>query len=178
MFNSVSKATSFLSGAKVVIREGIVPFKARMRADADATREVFGRVKNVDELESVGDLPHVLTTLEALPGIGKITKFHLAKNIGLLDVAKPDIWLCRASILCGGDVGYPTVSSLVEGVSEQLHINEMCYRCRDLALRDKGRTRRVGWHDIDEGSGVLAKQRRNCVRVRSSRRRSHGFRLP
>ncbi len=36
----------------------------------------------------------VLTWCESLPWIGKITKYHLAKNLGV-DVAKPDRWLER-----------------------------------------------------------------------------------
>ena len=42
--------------------------------------------------------------LEELGGIGEITKFHLAKNIGLIDKAKPDIWLKHAAKLCDTEV--------------------------------------------------------------------------
>lgn len=35
--------------------------------------------------------------LMQLPYVGKITKYHLARNIGLLDVVKPDLHLVRAA---------------------------------------------------------------------------------
>ena len=33
--------------------------------------------------------------LARLPYIGEITKFHIARNIGLISCAKPDLHLCR-----------------------------------------------------------------------------------
>ena len=42
--------------------------------------------------------------LEQLAGIGPITKAHLAKNIGLEDIPKPDIWLVRAADKCSSTV--------------------------------------------------------------------------
>lgn len=38
----------------------------------------------------------VIAFCETLPHIGKTTKFHLAKNLGI-DVAKPDVWLVRVA---------------------------------------------------------------------------------
>ncbi len=78
------KAQNVVDGAKILHREGFKSFKRRMRRDG-------------------------IDVLEELPGIGRITKFHLAKNIGLADVAKPDIWLARAAELCG----FPSVNDLV-----------------------------------------------------------------
>jgi hypothetical protein len=52
--------------------------------------------------------------LKKLPGIGPITKYHLAKNIGMANVAKPDIWLERAAVLCS-----TTVQELVEFLSKK-----------------------------------------------------------
>jgi hypothetical protein len=45
----------------------------------------------------------VIGFCEALPHIGGITKFHLAKNLGV-DVAKPDVWLERVARKSGEDV--------------------------------------------------------------------------
>lgn len=45
----------------------------------------------------------VVAYCETLPHIGGITKFHLAKNLGL-DVAKPDVWLERVAADSGEDV--------------------------------------------------------------------------
>ncbi len=75
VFNNKRKANSFLEGSKLIAREGFSAFKKRLKE------------KGVD-------------VLEQLPGIGPITKYHLAKNIGLVDEAKPDIWLVRAADAC------------------------------------------------------------------------------
>lgn len=46
--------------------------------------------------------PHVLAFCQSLPWIGGITKFHLAKNLGV-DCAKPDVWLVRLAKVTGED---------------------------------------------------------------------------
>jgi hypothetical protein len=63
VFNNERKAKSFLTGAQTIIRDGFIPFKQRLRQEG-------------------------AQALETLPGIGPITKDHLAKNIGLADVPK------------------------------------------------------------------------------------------
>lgn len=45
----------------------------------------------------------VLAFCESLPWIGPITKYHLAKNLGV-DVAKPDRWLVRVAATTGETV--------------------------------------------------------------------------
>lgn len=45
---------------------------------------------------------HRLAFCESLPWIGGITKFHLAKNLGV-DCAKPDVWLVRLGKATGED---------------------------------------------------------------------------
>ena len=79
IFNNERKANSFLEGSKAIAQEGFSTFKKR--------------------LQSTG-----IDMLEELPGIGPITKYHLAKNIGLADEAKPDIWLVRAADACSASV--------------------------------------------------------------------------
>lgn len=79
VFNNERKASAFLEGSKLIAHEGFSAFKKRLQANG------------VDELEK-------------LPGLGPITKFHLAKNIGLVDQAKPDIWLERAACACSSEV--------------------------------------------------------------------------
>lgn len=91
VFNNERKARSFLSGAKQVIEEGFSSFKDRLRNGG----------------------PDILLELG---GIGPITKDHLAKNIGLADVAKADIWLQRAADICGA----PSVDKLVRYLSVKL----------------------------------------------------------
>lgn len=79
VFNNKNKANAFLRGSKLIAEEGFSAFKKRVRIEG-------------------------LDALEKLPGIGPITKTHLAKNIGLLDVAKPDRWLERAAEMTSSTV--------------------------------------------------------------------------
>jgi thermostable 8-oxoguanine DNA glycosylase len=92
IFNNERKAKSFLSGAQTIIREGFIPFKRQLLKDGEQA-------------------------LEKLPGIGPITKDHLARNIGLADLPKADRWLERAAKLCA------TLS--VEAPSEKELVNEL-----------------------------------------------------
>jgi len=89
IFNNERKASSFLKGSKLIANEGFSAFKKRLQREG-------------------------VDMLEQLPGIGPITKFHLAKNIGLVDEAKPDIWLVRAADICSS-----TVEELVAFLSEK-----------------------------------------------------------
>lgn len=70
VINHKLKAESFLKGAKQIYREGFSNFKARLRNNG-------------------------IDTLKELPYIAEITRKHLARNIGLMDVAKDDIRLTR-----------------------------------------------------------------------------------
>jgi len=72
IFNNENKANCFLKGSKFISAEGFSNFKKDLNSNG------------VDYLEK-------------LPGIGPITKFHLAKNIGLVDIEKPDIWIVRVA---------------------------------------------------------------------------------
>ncbi len=89
IFNNERKANSFLDGSKVIAKEGFSAFKKRLQNEG-------------------------VDMLEELPGIGPITKFHLAKNIGFLDEAKPDVWLVRAADACSS-----TVQELVTFLSDK-----------------------------------------------------------
>ena len=86
---NLKKTTAFLAGAKQIHAEGWRPFKKRLTAEG-------------------------LEMLTELPGIGHITKYHLAKDIGLADTAKPDIWLQRCAQECS-----TSVATLVAFLSEE-----------------------------------------------------------
>jgi hypothetical protein len=75
VFNSPRKAECFLKGSHMIANEGFDKFKKHVKEGG------------VDELEK-------------LPGIGPITKYHLARNIGLIDTEKSDIWMKRAAEMC------------------------------------------------------------------------------
>jgi hypothetical protein len=70
------KAESVLRGARAIAAEGFSRFKKRVRKEGPVA-------------------------LAALPGIGPITKDHLARNIGLANVAKDDIWIRRVRTALG-----------------------------------------------------------------------------
>jgi len=89
IFNNEIKANCFLKGSKTIYEEGFSNFKKNLKNNG------------VDYLEK-------------LPGIGPITKFHLAKNIGLIDAEKPDIWLVRVA-----DEYNATVSEIVDFLSKK-----------------------------------------------------------
>ena len=78
------KANGFLKGAKIVHKEGWGVFKARVKREG-------------------------MDALKELPWIGDITKKHLAKNIGLADVAKNDVHLRWCAKRCSAK----TVDELV-----------------------------------------------------------------
>lgn len=65
-----------------------------------AGREVYFR--DFEQASAIGR-DAVITFCETLPHIGSITKYHLAKNLGV-DVAKPDVWLARVAAASGEDV--------------------------------------------------------------------------
>lgn len=88
IFNNERKAKAFLEGSKSIAREGFSNFKKRLRKEG-------------------------IDMLEELPGIGPITKLHLAKNIGFVDEAKPDVWIVREADLCSS-----TPKELVEFLGE------------------------------------------------------------
>jgi len=89
VFNNERKAESFAKGSKGIAEEGFSSFKKRLKKEGV---DMLGR----------------------LPGIGPITKYHLAKNIGLVDEAKPDIWLVRAA-----EASNTSVNELVEFLSKK-----------------------------------------------------------
>jgi hypothetical protein len=70
------KARCFLHGAQAIAAEGWGHFKRHLQRGGPVI-------------------------LQKLPGIGPITQYQLAKDIGLMDVPKPDVWLRRMAALCG-----------------------------------------------------------------------------
>ena len=81
---NLKKTTAFLAGAIRVHEKGWKNFKECIEKK---------RLKK-DKLEM----------LKKLPGIGDISKYHLAMDIGLIDPAKPDIPLSRCGKDCATDV--------------------------------------------------------------------------
>ncbi len=97
VFGNERKAQNFLDGAKLVAAEGFSAFKKRMKDGG-------------------------VDVLMELPGIGPITKDHLAKNIGLSDVAKADVWLERCSARCGAENVSELIEYLHQATGESRHV--------------------------------------------------------
>jgi thermostable 8-oxoguanine DNA glycosylase len=76
VFSNRRKARSVVQGAKMISGDWFVRLKRQNPKTA------FGM-------------------LEELPYIGPITRNHLARNLGLVDVAKPDRWIMRLTSLSG-----------------------------------------------------------------------------
>lgn len=91
------KARNFLDGVHSIADEGFEKFKERAsRRGMDA--------------------------LERLPGIGPITKKHLAKNIGLADIVKDDRWLVKAAEITGWRYPEDMVEFLSAQTGETQHV--------------------------------------------------------
>jgi len=76
VFNNPRKARSVIEGAGLISSEGFKAFKRRMSSEG-------------------------AEGLLQLPGIGPITKDHLARNIGLAATGKGDIWIVRIARAVG-----------------------------------------------------------------------------
>lgn len=125
IFNNERKACSFLKGSKNIAGEGFSNFKKRLKCAKERGEQG-------------------LNILEELPGIGRVTKYHLAKDIGLADVAKPDIWLERAAKHCNS-----TVDDLIDFLSEKYSLPR---RAVDIILWRYGSDKKLGLHSTKGGS--------------------------
>lgn len=96
VFGNKRKAASFLQGAKLIHKQGFANFKASLKLDG-------------------------ITALERLPGIGSITSKHLAKNVGLADVPKGDVWLQRLAGLFSASNVDSLVAHLARESGETQH---------------------------------------------------------
>jgi 3-methyladenine DNA glycosylase Tag len=127
VFNNRRKAECFLRGAHAVIDEGYSTFKVRLH-----TAFVRGRKKK--------DFTECLDILQELPGCGPVISKMLAKNIGLIDIAKDDRWLRRAAKLVDA-----TVSEFSSAMSRQFSVPEHLI---DVAIFQYGRDFGFGNRDF------------------------------
>jgi hypothetical protein len=109
--NHEGKATGFLEGAKNIHKEGFINFKKRLRKGG---------------IDILCDLPY----------IGKITKKHLAKKIGFMDIAKDDVWLERVKEFVSAESVEEVTSYLSTKFNEtQNVIDVVLWRyCADIGL--------------------------------------------
>lgn len=100
------------SGFKGKSAAKLTPMLVACEGDMDKMYQVFKNQRKLnaiekmwaqkDNWESLRESFTSVDELVKLPYIGEITKFHLARNIGLISCAKPDLHLCR---WCGKVVG-------------------------------------------------------------------------
>ena len=90
-----NKAEGFMKGAKLVHKAGWSNFKARLEEEG-------------------------MDALKVLPWIKDVTKYHLAKNIGLADVAKPDVHLRWCAEHCAAE----SVDELVAYLAHKFQATE------------------------------------------------------
>jgi 3-methyladenine DNA glycosylase/8-oxoguanine DNA glycosylase len=76
VFNSERKARNVIEGSRMIARGW------------------FANLKQCKPKRAVN-------VLDELPGIGPVNKYQLARDIGLADVAKPDIWIIRVTKVFG-----------------------------------------------------------------------------
>ena len=89
-----SKVYGFLKGAKMIHEEGWKNFKVRLGTEGS-------------------------DVLTKLPYIGDTNKYHLVKNIGLEDTAKPDVHLVRCAEECSA-----TVEELVSFLADEYEMTK------------------------------------------------------
>jgi hypothetical protein len=113
IINNQRKAQGFVQGCRRIRSEGFGAFKARLKSGG-------------------------MDALQVLPFIGTVTKKHLARNIGLLDVSKDDVWLSRlAEEFEAGSVEELTALLAKEHGEKQGVIDLILWRfCADGAWED------------------------------------------
>lgn len=90
VFKHQAKMKAIAQTASLIAREGFLSFKNKLNAAP-------------------------IATLQGLPYVGNVTKYHLAKNIGI-DVAKPDRHLTRIAQL----FDYPTAQMFCEEIAREV----------------------------------------------------------
>lgn len=87
-------------------------------------REIFKRFNEAED---------ILKFCESLPWIGKITKYHLAKNLGA-QYAKPDRWLSRVAKETGETVQNMCERLASESGDKITTVDSMIWRACNLGL--------------------------------------------
>lgn len=114
VFKNQNKANWVIKGARIIRNIGFETFKNMM-------------------------LKNGIDYLKCLPGIGSITKDHLARNIGYANVPKNDIWINRLTELLKAGNHVNLVSYLSEKFNEKAGtVDAVLWRfCRDNAWKLK-----------------------------------------
>ena len=118
------------SGFKGKIAARLTPKLVECHGDMDKMLEIFKNTKKLNSIKKVWDMKNdwdelrksfkTVDDLVKLPYIGDVTKFHLARNIGLLSCAKPDLHLCKWVEKITGNNDEKTVSMVTQAIADKL----------------------------------------------------------
>ena len=118
------------SGFKAKIAARLTPELVKCRGDMDKMQALFKNQRKLDSIKKVWDMRNnwdnlrksfkTVNDLVKLPFIGEITKFHLARNIGLLSCAKPDLHLCKWVEKITGKNDEKTVSDVTQAIADKV----------------------------------------------------------
>ncbi|KAH0791132.1 hypothetical protein GPJ56_004943 [Histomonas meleagridis] len=118
------------SGFKGRIAAKLTPLLVDCKGDMDKMGKIFKNKSKLNAINKIWNMKdqwdklrssfHTVNDLTSLPYIGDVTKYHLARNIGLISCAKPDLHLCRwAEKICGkGDE--ESVSKIINAIANKV----------------------------------------------------------
>ena len=117
------------SGFRAKIAARLTPQLVAAADDPQKLRSLFHNERKIQSIEKIyarrkewKKLRAELTDVDSLtnlPYIGEITKYHLARNIGLLSCAKPDVHLCRWCEQITGKGSEEDVIRLVDSIAKR-----------------------------------------------------------
>ncbi|OHT09829.1 hypothetical protein TRFO_21108 [Tritrichomonas foetus] len=118
------------SGFKGKIAARLTPLLVDCKGNMAKMQEIFKNQRKLDSIKKVWDNKEnweetresfkSVDDLLNLPYIGNITKYHLARNIGLLSCAKPDLHLCKWVEKITGDKSEDMVNKVTKEIAEKL----------------------------------------------------------
>lgn len=118
------------SGFRAKTAARLTPELVKCRGDMEKMQEIFKNQRKLDSIKKVWDMRNnweelrnsmkSVDDLMNLPYIGGITKFHLARNIGLLSCAKPDLHLCKWVKKITGNEEEEVVSIVTQAIADKL----------------------------------------------------------
>ena len=118
------------SGFKGKIAARLTPELVKCHGNMEKMQKIFKNQRKLDSIRKVWDMKDdwdslrksfkAVNDLMTLPYIGEITKFHLARNIGLLSCAKPDLHLCKWAEKITGKNDEEAVSIVTQAISDKV----------------------------------------------------------
>jgi hypothetical protein len=118
------------SGFRARVAARVTPRLVACEGNMEKMRKIFRNHRKLDAIAEVWSqkddwkqLKETLNSVEdltKLPFIGQITKFHLARNIGLISCAKPDLHLCRWCEKVVGNGDEAVVPAITQAIGDRV----------------------------------------------------------